>query len=70
MKFEEKYPPLLTARHVSEIVGCHIKTAYAMFNDKRRPVWRQGRTVRMLRDEFLEQLKNEGRPEIGPDKEA
>lgn len=54
-----QYPPLLTAKHIAEICSCHITTAYEIMKQPQRPVWRNGKMVRMLRDEFLEQLKLE-----------
>lgn len=55
----QEYPPLLTAKHLSEILSCHITTAYEVMQQPHRPVWRNGRQVRMHRDLFLKQLEEE-----------
>ncbi|UVI31177.1 helix-turn-helix domain-containing protein [Paenibacillus spongiae] len=58
---DEQYPPLLTAKHVAQICSCHINTAYEIMKQPHRPVWKQGKMVRLLRDDFLEQLKQESK---------
>lgn len=51
-----EYPPLLTAKHIAEICSCHITTAYNIMIQPNRPIWRNGKMVRMHRDLFFEQL--------------
>lgn len=55
----EQYPPLLTAKHIAHICSCHITTAYEIMRQPHRPVWRQGKMVRIYRDAFLAQLAEE-----------
>lgn len=61
------YPPLLTATHISEILSCHRTTAYEIMREPHRPVWRNGKKVRLHRDLFLKQLEEESKPrqEVG-----
>jgi hypothetical protein len=54
-----EYPPLLSAKHIAHICSCHITTAYKIMEQKHRPVWRNGKMVRLHRDVFLAQLAEE-----------
>jgi len=58
---EKQYPPLLTAKHVSEICSCHINTAYGIMRQSHRPVWKNGKMIRLHRDSFLQQLEQESK---------
>ncbi|ANY67280.1 hypothetical protein BBD42_12960 [Paenibacillus sp. BIHB 4019] len=55
----ENYPHLLAASHVSEICSCHLTTAYEIMKEPHRPRWQNGRKVRLHRDVFFEQIKEE-----------
>jgi len=57
----EEYPPLLTAEHVAHILSCHVRTAYEVMRQPHRPRWQMGKMVRLVRDEFLQQLADESK---------
>ncbi|WP_317616472.1 helix-turn-helix domain-containing protein [Bacillus sp. HNG] len=52
----EKYPFVLTADHVAEIVGVSTRVAYELMERKDFPLIRIGRLKRVNRDEFFKWL--------------
>lgn len=54
-----EYPPLLSAKHIMNILSCSRPTAYEIMKQPHRPVWKHGKTVRLHRDLFLTQLEQE-----------
>ena len=57
-------PPMLNYQHVMFICSCSEPTAYEIMKEGHRPIWRRGKMIRLHRDPFLEQLKNECKPAI------
>lgn len=58
----EVLPPLLSYLHVMFICSCSEPTAYEIMKEPHRMVWHRGKMIRLHRDSFLEQLKNESKP--------
>lgn len=59
------YPELLGASDVAKICGCSRPTAYVIMNEPHRPQWRKGKMLRLHRDLFLEQLRQESSKHLG-----
>lgn len=60
----ENYPPVLQARHVREILGVCEATAYEILNSKACPTIRRGKRMVVLKDSFLQFLKDSEGKEI------
>jgi excisionase family DNA binding protein len=59
MKNTTDYPLILTAEHVSEIMGISKRIAYEMMEYKGFPLIRVGRLKRVNRDSFFGWLENQ-----------
>lgn len=55
------YPLMLKAKHIAEIMGCHISSAYEYMRHEGMPTVREGGIVRVHRDLFFERLEKEAR---------
>lgn len=62
----EVLPPYLTTKHVMFIMTCSRPKAEEIMKQPHRQIWqeRPGGIIRLHRDTFLEQLKNECKPAI------
>ncbi|MRX70880.1 helix-turn-helix domain-containing protein [Bacillus lacus] len=49
----QQYPSLLNAKHVSEILGCSLRHAYELMEQKDFPLIRIGRTKRVDKDDLF-----------------
>jgi excisionase family DNA binding protein len=56
---KEQYPIVMTAKHVSEILGCSLRIAYEVMEQKDFPLIRVGRLKRVSRDAFFKWLEEQ-----------
>lgn len=62
MKEKNEYPILLTAKHVAEIIGCSLRSAYNLMDETDFPLMKLGGLKRVGRDEFYKYLDSKQRP--------
>lgn len=53
-----KYPEILTAVHIAEILSVSKPTAYELMEEMSFPLIRIGRCKRVIRDEFFQWLNS------------
>lgn len=56
---KEQYPIVLTAKHVSEILGCSLRVAYEVMDQKGFPLIRVGRHKKVNRDAFFRWMESQ-----------
>jgi excisionase family DNA binding protein len=57
MDYKEKYPIVMTAKHVSEILGCSLRIAYEVMEQPDFPLIRIGRHKKVNREAFFRWLE-------------
>jgi hypothetical protein len=53
---KEDYPMVLTAKHVSQILGCSLRIAYEVMDYEGFPLLRVGRSKKVSREAFFNWL--------------
>jgi excisionase family DNA binding protein len=59
MQTKEQYPLVMTAKHVSEILGCSLRVAYEVMEQKGFPLIRVGRHKKVNRDAFFRWMESQ-----------
>jgi excisionase family DNA binding protein len=59
MQTKEQYPIVMTAKHVSEILGCSLRVAYEVMEQKGFPLIRVGRHKKVNRDAFFRWMESQ-----------